>query len=182
MLARLTLKLAALPESGWPRFAAACAQEEPMPPPTLHAAAVAGVSVLATALGAALRSGSTTGGVLLHALAALLGYAGGALLVVQLTGRWVEVPRAREALVARFASGAALPVLLSGAINVLPLVPMAAVLGLAGAALSLWSGWVGASALLGLEDAARKRAALVPALLAGGPVVLAALVRLGLPA
>lgn len=153
-----------------------------MPPPVVHAAAAASISVLSTALGVSFRTGSTTGGVLVHALAALFGYAGGAVCAVLLADRWVEVPGERAKYVPRFASAAVLPLLLSGAINLLPLVPLAFVLGLAGAALSVWSGWVGASALLGLEGAARKRAALVPAALAAGPVILAAVVRMGLPA
>jgi hypothetical protein len=133
------------------------------------------------------------GGVVLQSLAALVGYVGGAASAVELSSQWVSAPdagpnaasksvaRGDSARVARFASGAVLPVVLSGSFNLIPLLPMSFALALAGAAASVHSGWVGASAMLALEGKPRKRAAMVPAGVAVGLVLLATLLRTVLP-
>src|SRR5687767_4908732 len=119
MLAKLTWKLAALPDQGWPRFAAAHAQAEPLPSPRKHVAGVALVSVLATGIGWLFVPGSTAGGNVVHMLAAFLGYVGGAALAVELTPRLVTAPSASPDTVSRYASGAVLPVAISGVFNVI---------------------------------------------------------------
>ena len=58
---------------------------------------------------------------------------------------------------------------------------MSFALALAGAVASVHSGWVGANAMLALEGQPRKRAAVVPAGLAVGLVLLATLARMVLP-
>jgi hypothetical protein len=186
MLAKLTWKLAALPEQAWPRFAAAHAQAEPLPSPHKHIAGVALVSVLGTGLGWMLVAGSTAGGAVLQMLAAFVGYVGGTVLAVELARRFVTARSASLGHdsnddVARFASGALLPVAVSGALNVIPLIPMSFALALAGAAASAHSGWIGASAMLALEGPARKRAAIIPAGVALGAVWLTTLIRWALP-
>jgi hypothetical protein len=181
MLAKLTWKLAALPEQAWPRFAAAHAQAEPLPSPHKHIAGAALVSVLGTGLGWMLVAGSTAGGAVLQMLAAFVGYVGGAVLAVELARRFVTARGATSEDVARFASGALLPVAVSGALNVIPLLPMSFVLALAGAAASAHSGWIGASAMLALEGPARKRAAIIPAGVALGAVWLTTFIRWALP-
>lgn len=181
VLAKLTVKLAALPEQAWPRFAAAYAQAEPLPSPLKHVTAAALVSVVATGLGWLIRSGTTASGAVLQMLAALVGYVGGAALAVELSPRLIQAPGATKDAVSRFASGAVLPVVLSGILNWIPLIPMNLVLALAGAAVSAQSGWIGASAMLALEGQARKRAAAVPAGLALGAVLLMSIVRMVLP-
>jgi hypothetical protein len=181
MLAKLTFRLAALPEQTWPRFAAAHAGAEPLPSPLKHVAAIALLSVAATGLGWAIKPGSTAGGAVLHMLTALVGYVGGAALAVELSPRLIEGGSGGAQDVSRYASGAVLPVALSGMLNVIPLLPMTLVLALAGAALSVQSGWVGASDMLALEGQSRQRAAAVPAGLAVSLVLLATFVRMGLP-
>jgi hypothetical protein len=177
MLAKLTWKLAALPEQAWPRFAAAHAQAEPLPSPRLHVAGAALVSVLGTGIGWIIRHHSTASGAVLQMLAAVVGYVGGAALAVELSPKLLTVPGATADDVSRFASGAVLPIVVSGVFNVIPFPLMNLVLACAGAAASVHSGWIGASAMLGLEGPARKRAAAVPAGLALGAVVLTTLIR-----
>ena len=123
------------------------------------------------------------GGVTLQSLAALVGYVGGAASAVELSSRWVPTPApdVEPGAVSRFASGAVLPVAVSGIFNLIPLLPMSFALVFAGAVASVHSGWVGASAMLALEGQARKRAAVVPAGLAVGLVLLATLARMVLP-
>jgi hypothetical protein len=181
MLAKLTWKLAALPEQAWPRFAAAHAQAEPLPSPLKHVAGVALVSVLATGIGWMIRPGSTASGAVLQMLAAVVGYVGGAALAVELAPRLVKAPGVSSDDLSRFASGAVLPVAVSGALNVIPLIPMNLVLALVGTAASAHSGWIGASAMLGLEGPARNRAAAIPAGVALGAVLLTTLIRMALP-
>jgi hypothetical protein len=158
-----------------------------------HAVGVSSVSVFATCIGSAFRPGATVGGVVLQSLAALVGYVGGAASAVELSSKWVSAPdvgpnaasdsraHGETARVARFASGAVLPVVVSGSFNLIPLLPMSFALALAGAAASVHSGWVGASAMLALEGQPRKRAAMVPAGMAVGLVLLATLLRTVLP-
>ena len=177
----LTLQLAAFPERGWPRVALAQATGDALPSPLRHATGVAMWSVVATAMGAALRPGASVGGVVLQALAAVVGYVGGGALAIELTSRWIAAPDAAPETVSRFAAGAVLPVVVSGTFNVIPLIPMSFVLALAGAAASAHSGWIGASALLALEGQPRKRAAAAPAGVAVGLVLLATLARTVLP-
>ena len=181
MLAELTLQLAAFPERAWSRFAVADAAGNALPSPLKHAVGASSVSVLATAIGWALRPGATVGGTVLHVLAALVGYAGGALLAVEASARWLNFTGADPASLARFASGAVLPVVVSGMVNVIPLLPMSFLLALAGAAASAHSGWIGASTMLALEGQPRRRAAAVPAGVAVGLVLLATLARTVLP-
>lgn len=181
MLAELTLQLTAFPERGWPRMAVAHATGEPLPSPLRHASSVASLSAVGTLLGMAVRPGATVGGVVLHAMAALLGYVGGAALAVELSTRWLSSADVAPEAASRFAAGAVLPVVVSGVFNLIPLIPMSFVLALAGAAASAHSGWVGASALLALEGEPRKRAAAIPAGVAVGLVLLANLARTVLP-
>lgn len=185
-MAELTLQLAAFPERAWSRFAVADAAGNALPSPLKHAMGASCVSVFATAIGWALRPGSTVGGIVLHVLAALIGYAGAALLAVEASARFVQpmatsFSGATSASVARFASGAVLPVVVSGMVNVIPLLPMSFLLALAGAAASAHSGWIGASTMLALEGQPRRRAAAVPAGVAVGLVLLATLARTVLP-
>lgn len=181
MLAKLTLKLAALPEQAWPRFAVAHRQQEGLPSPLQHVAAAAFVSVIATLIGGAARSGATSGGAILQGLIAVVGYVGGAALAVELGPHLGALARTPRADAARFASGAVLPVALSGVANAIPLFPLSFALALAGAASSAHSGWIGASAMLALEGQARFRAAAVPAGLAVSLVLLATTIRTVLP-
>jgi len=181
MLAKLTFRLAALPEQTWPRFAAAHGNAEPLPTPLQHVAGVGLLSVVATGLGWAIKPGTTASGIVLQMLVALVGYVGGAALAVEVSPRLITTRSGTAQDVSRFASGAVLPVALSGMLNVVPLMPMTIVLALAGAASSVQSGWVGASALLALEGQARKRAAIVPAGLAVSSVLIATFLRMGLP-
>lgn len=185
MLAKLTLRLLASPEQAWPHIAAAhsVARETPgsLPTPLQHAVAAGFISVFATGLGWMWRPGATSGGTVLQLLCATVGYVGGAALAVILTPRLVRAPGTESELVSRFASGAVLPISLSGIANVLPLPPLSLVLALAGMAASAQSAWIGASALLALEGKARTRAAAVPAGLAVSLVLLATFVRMALP-
>jgi hypothetical protein len=181
MLAKLTWRLAALPEQTWPRFAAAHGSAEPLPTPLKHVAGAGLISVVATGLGWAIKPGATAAGTVLQMLAALLGYVGGSALAVVLSPRLITSPSSDAHDVSRFASGAVLPIALSGILNVIPLLPMTIVLALAGTASSVQSGWVGASALLALEGQARKRAAAVPAGLAVSLVLFATFLRMELP-
>ncbi len=185
MLAKLTWRLAALPEQAWPRFVVAHAAPEgapgALPSPLQHAAAASFVSVLATGIGWAMRPGATSAGTVLQMLASTVGYLGGAALAVAVTPVLLKGTGAQRAALMRFASGAVLPLSLSGVVNVVPLPPLSLVLALAGTASSAHSGWVGASAMLALEGQARKKAAVVPAGLAVSLVLLATFVRMVLP-
>jgi hypothetical protein len=183
MLAKLTLRLAAMPEEAWPRFAVAHAEPGALPSPWKHAAAAALVSVFATGVGWTLRPDATSGGAVLQMLIAVLGYVGGTTLAVELTPKLLGGRGApSEDTEARFASGAVLPIALSGIVNLVPLPLLSFALALAGAASSAHSGWIGASAMLALEGQARKRAAIVPAGLAVSLVLLATFARMVLPA
>jgi hypothetical protein len=185
MLAKLTLRLLAFPEQAWPHLAAAhsVVPNAPgsLPTPLQHAVAAGFISVFATGLGWMLRPGATSGGTVLQMLGATIGYVGGAAFAVMLTPWMLRKTGAPSELISRFASGAVLPLSLSGIVNVLPLLPLSLVLALAGTAASAQSGWVGASALLALEGPARVRAAAVPAGLAVSLVLLATFVRMVLP-
>jgi hypothetical protein len=187
MLARLTFRLATLPEQAWPRFALAHSQRgnasdaEALPSPLKHVTAAGLLSVVATGLGWAIRAGSTSAGAVLQMLGAVVGYVGGGALAVLATPVFLKRADLEPSLLARYASGAVLPLSLSGLGNLIPLAPMSFALALAGAALSAHSGWVGASAMLALEGQARKRAAVVPAGLAVSLVLLATFVRTVLP-
>lgn len=185
MLAKLTLRLLASPEQAWPHFAAAhsVAPEAPgaLPTPLQHAVAAGFISVFATGFGWMLRPGATSGGTVLQMLSATVGYVGGAALAVLLTPQILRATGTPRDVISRFASGAVLPLSLSGVANVVPLPPLSLVLALAGTAASAQSGWVGASAFLALEGPARSRAAAVPAGLAVSLVLLATFVRMVLP-
>src|SRR4051812_37514928 len=159
MLASLTWRLAAQPEQGWSQYAASPAKEESLPTPLTHAAWAGLLSVVATGLGWALKPGTTAAGTVLHMLAALVGYVGGATLAVEASPKLISKPNGTAHDVSRFAAGATLPVALSGMLNVIPLMPLNLVLALAGTAWSVQSGLVGARALLALEGQARSRAA-----------------------
>lgn len=184
MLARLTWRLAALPEQAWPRFAVAHGVRsgpDALPSPLRHVAVAGFLSVLATGLGWATHHGATSGGTVLQMLVASLGYVGGGVLAVEVGPLLLGIPGITREMSARFASGAVLPLSLSGLVNIVPLPLLSLVLALAGAASSAHSGWVGASAMLALEGQARKRAAVVPAGLAVSLVLLATFVRMVLP-
>jgi hypothetical protein len=184
MLARLTWRLAALPEQTWPRFALAHGeQSDPgaLPSPLRHISAAGFVSVLATGVGWSIRPGATSAGVVLQMLVAVVGYVGGGALAVLLSPALLQRPSIEPELLARYASGAVLPLALCGLGNVIPMPLLSLALAFAGAASSVHSGWVGASAMLALEGQARKRAAIVPAGLAVSLVLLATFVRMVLP-
>jgi len=181
MLAELTVQLAAVPERAWPRFTALHAAPDALPHPLRHAACVSSISVLATGCGWVLRPGATSAGVVLHALAALVAYLGGAAVAIELSPVCIVAPDAAPQAISRFTSGAVLPVAVSGIGNLVPFLPMSFVLALAGAAASVHSGWIGASAMLALEGQPRKRAAAYPAGMAVGLVLLATLARTVLP-
>jgi hypothetical protein len=154
-----------------------------LPSPLKHIAAAGFISVLATGIGWAVRHGATSSGAVMQMAAAVVGYVGGGALAVELTPillrkRATGAPRE---LISRYASGAILPLCLSGVVNVIPLPLLSLVLALAGTASSVHSGWVGASAMLALEGQARQRAAIVPAGLAVSLVLLATFVRMVLP-
>jgi hypothetical protein len=180
MLAELTLRLAFMPERGWPRLAVAHASGEPLPSPLRHAVTAAFLSVIATGVGWSLKPGATYAGTVLQLLAALLGYVGGAALPVMLAPVMSGLGSS-SSTAARYASAAVLPVALSGLANMIPLLPLSFALALAGAALSAHSGWIGASAMLALEGQARKRAAAGPTGMAVGLVLTATFVRAVLP-
>lgn len=172
-----------MPEEAWPRFAVAHAEEGTLPSPLRHACAVALVSVFATGIGWALRPDATSGGAVLQLLAAVVGYVGGTALAIELAPKLLGGRgQPSEDTEARFASGAVLPIALSGIGNLVPLPMMSFVLALAGTAASAHSGWIGASAMLALEGQARKRAAIVPAGLAASLVLIATFVRMVMPA
>lgn len=181
MLAELTVQLAAHPERAWPRFSALHAAPEALPHPLRHAVCVSSLSVLATGCGSVLRPGATLAGVVLHALAAVVGYVGGAAVAIELSSVCIEAPDATPSAVSRFSSGAVLPVAASGIANMIPFLPIGFVLALLGAAASVHSGWIGASAMLALEGKPRRRAATYPAGVAVGLVLLAMLTRAVLP-
>jgi hypothetical protein len=181
MLAKLTLKLAAVPEETWARFTVAHMQAEPLPTPLKHVAMASLISAGATGLGSAIRPGATAAGVVLQLLAGVVGYVGGTALAVLATPSLLRSASTPPELAARFASGAVLPVALSGVLNIVPLFPLTFLLAIAGAASSVWSGWIGADAMLALEGEQRKRAALVPAVLAVSLVLLATVMRMVMP-
>lgn len=181
MLAKLTLRLAAVPEETWARFTVAHMQAEPLPSPLKHVAMASLFSALATGLGSAFRPGATAAGVVLQLLGGIVGYVGGSALAVLVTPLLFKSVTTPPELLARYASGAVLPIALSGVLNIVPLFPLTFLLALAGAASSGWSGWIGADAMLAFEGDKRKRAALVPAVLAVSLVLLATVVRMSLP-
>ncbi len=181
MLAKLTVKLAAAPEETWARFTVAHMQAEPLPTPLKHVAVASLLSAVATGLGAVIQPGATAAGVVLQLLGGVIGYVGGTSLAVLASPMLIKSATTPPELVARYASGAVLPVALSGVLNVVPLFPLIFLLALAGAALSVWSGWIGADAMLAFEGDQRKRAALVPAVLAVSLVLLATVMRMVMP-
>jgi len=177
VLGPLTAKLVVMPEAAWPRLTAACDANESLPAPLVHAASVAAVSVIATLVGAILIPGITVGLVIVHVLGAVGAYVGAAVISVTLAPRFVRAPATTEHLVGRFASAAVLPLVACGALNVIPIPVLSFVWALFGAALSAWSGFVGASALLGMEGTRRRDAAALIAALGIAPIVVATLLR-----
>lgn len=170
----------AVPEAGWPRLAAACEGKEALPPPIAHAAAVGASSVLATMIGSIFVAGATLTTVVAHTLAAAAGYFGAAAVATRLAPSFIKGSETARALGPRFASAAVLPIVASGLLNVVPIPGLGFVWTLAGAGLSAWSGWIGASALLGLEGPARRDAAVLTALLGALPPLIATGLRLAL--
>lgn len=178
-LGKLTLQLVLSPERAWPGLLAS--GERALPTPLRHAVTGGAASVLATGLGWSLRPGSTYAGTVLHMLAAVLGYVGAACAAVVIGPSLLGTGRA-SAEAARYASGAALPVVLSGVGNLIPLLSLCFALALAGAALSVRSAMIGAGAMFAApRGPARWRAAAVPTGLAVGSVVAATCVRAVLP-
>ncbi len=177
MLASLTWKLIVVPELAWPRLTAACDRGEALPSPIAHAAALGGASAAATLIGATLRAGATVGTVTIAVLAAIAGYVGSAALAVTAVPRLIEAPEAFQHLVSRFASAAALPVVASGVLNIIPLSVISVMAVAVSAALTFRSGSLGARDFLGMEGARRKRAATVTTVVATLPALLAALFR-----
>ena len=174
---KLTARLIALPELAWPRLAAACADEEPLPAPAAQIAAVASLSVVATLIGSALTPGRTAGQVVVHTVLAVVGYVGGGLLCAFGVPFVVRAPGAEDLRV-RFAAAAALPLVASGVFNIVPLVGLIFLWTLGGAALTARSAWVGASGLLGLEGDRRRHAAVTVTALGTLPIVATTLLRL----
>lgn len=177
MIVSLTARLVALPERGWPRLAAACDADEPLPSPLGHACFVAALPVVMTTIGAATVPGTTAGRVALAALAAVLGYVGAAVAAVTLAPRWVRPGPRAERLGPRFASAAALPLLASGVLNLVPLVGLGFLWLLAGAGATAWSAHVGASSLLGIEGDGRRRTAIVVPAIGAVPIALSTVLR-----
>jgi hypothetical protein len=148
-----------------------------LPAPALHAAAVGGISAIATLLGATLRTGSSVSSVIIATLIATAGYVGSAAAAVTFVPKLVEAPERFQALLPRFASAAVLPIVASGIINVVPLSIISVMAALAGAALTFRSGSLGARDFLGMEGAKRKRAATLTTLVSTLPALCAALLR-----
>ncbi len=177
MLASLTWKLIVIPELAWPRLTAACDRGEALPEPVLHAAAVGGVSVLSSMVGALLVPRTTVSGVIIATLIAIAGYVGSAGLAVYLVPRIVDAPEQFSSLLPRFASAASLPIVASGIINFIPLSIISVMAALAGSALTFRSGSLGARDFLGMEGARRKRAATLTTMVSTLPTLCAALLR-----
>jgi hypothetical protein len=177
LLASLTWKLIVVPELAWPRLTAACDRGEALPSPIAHVASIGGMSAVATLLGSALRAGSTVGSVTIAVLAAIAGYVGSATLAVSLVPRLIEAPEAFKHLVSRFASAAALPMVASGLVNVIPLSVISVMAVAVSSALTFRSGSLGARDFLGMEGARRKRAATVTTVVSTLPALIAALFR-----
>ena len=143
-----------------------------------HAAGVATISVLATALGATMATGANVASVLLAMLLGIVAYVGAAAAAVTFGPKVVSAPGRTGAELARFASAAILPLAVSGIFNVVPFAPLGLVCGLLGAALTAWSAHVGASAMLGLEGPARRSAAAAVTAVGLAPVLLGSLLRI----
>ncbi len=178
MIVGLTARLIALPEMGWPRLAAALDGGEALPSPAAHAAAVAGLAVVATFVGASIEAGASVGSVVIEGLTAVAGYVGAAVLVTAIPPASIGLPPADRDRVARLGSAAALPVLASGIFDVIPMTGLAIAWTLLGAAATGWSGWLGASALLGIEGGERRKAAATVTIVATAPILLATLFRI----
>ncbi len=180
VIATLTAKLVAVPEAAWPRLTAACDQREALPSPIAHASVVGAGSILATMIGAAIAPGRSLVTVLASGVAAAAGYLGAAAVAVMVVPRVLEIPETVRPLGPRFASAAVLPIVASGLFNVVPIPGLGFVWTVVGAALAAWSGWIGASALLGLEGPARRKAAVLTAALGALPPLVASGLRLAL--
>lgn len=163
-----------MPRRAWPRLAAACADGERLPAPIAHAASVAAISIVATTIGGALTANASVARVVLHTLVAFAGYFGGASIAVSLAPIALRSTSGDRA--ARFASAASLPLLASGALACIPDARLALLWTAAGALGAAWSGFVGARALLGLEDGRRLGAA-IWSLSAAVPIAIAHLFR-----
>ena len=124
-------------------FGGCSSEGESLPTPLRHAAWAGLLSVVATGLGWALKPGTTAAGTVLHMLAALVGYVGGATMAVEASPKLISNPNGNAQDVSRFAVGAALPVALSGMLNVIPLMPLTFVLALAGSGMErpIRMGW-----------------------------------------
>ena len=174
MLVSLTCKLIAIPEHAWPRLTAACDRAEPLPPPMLHAAALAAGSVFLTLLGQLVDTGAGAGQVTLAVLSAVAGYVGGGAAAVSLTPKLVQAASGFESYVPRYASAASLPAVASGAVNLVPLPALSLLAAVGGSILTFRSASLGARDFLGLEGKRRQRATGVVTLLATTPVLLGA--------
>lgn len=176
MLVPLTLRLIAIPEYGWPRLSAACDRMEPMPTPLNHAVAVALIAVVATFAGSLISPERSFGEALLATLVAALGYTGAAVGAVIFASTRIHSSPRLQPYVGRFASAAALPLLASGVLNIVPLGPLSVVGAIGGAVMTYTSALIGARDLLGLEDKPRQDAAVQIALFAGAPVFVCTLI------
>ncbi len=143
-----------------------------------HAAGVAAISVVATTIGAAFVSRTTVASVVLVMLLAIVAYVGAAAAAVTFGPKVLSAPGRSDAELARFASAAILPLVVSGLFNVVPFALLGLAVGLLGAALTAWSAHVGASAMLGLEGPARRGAAAAITAVGLAPVLLGSLLRI----
>ena len=159
MIIELTARLLARPERAWAGLVADGREEGDLPSPAAHAATLAGLSVIATFVGASLEPGRSVGGVVVDGLTAIVGYVGAvALAVVLLPRALARAAPVDPAAAARFGSASILPLASSGVLNVLPLWGPTLALTLLGTVLTARSAWIGAHSLLGWSGGARWRA------------------------
>lgn len=176
MLVPLTMRLIAVPEYGWPRLSAACDRGEPLPAPLTHALTVAGVAVAATLLGSLVNPSRSFDATMLATVVAAIGYITAAVGSVQVAAPRIQASPRLQQYTDRFASAACLPVLASGAVNIIPLGFLGLVAAIAGILMTYLSAHVGARDLLGLEDSPRREAALLVTVVSAAPTIACAAV------
>lgn len=160
-----------MPERAWSDVSAACKSEDGLPPPVVLGGCAALLSVLASAVGAALLPNASVSRVVVWTLAAMAGYFGSVAASLSVPAERLGVSPEQADLVPRFAASAALPLAASGCFNFVPFLGLTFVWTIASSALTARSAWVGANEFLRLEGDARMRAALTVATHALVPVL-----------
>ena len=147
-------------------------EQDELPSPAVHPAAVGGVSALFAALVSSFHPGSDLAYVVRHTLAAISSCVGAAAAAVWLVPNLFSSTEAQRDLLARYASVSSLPLAAGGIASVLPHVLLSMLAIAALGCIAYRSGSFGAAVFLNLEGDKGTRIAAATALISTLPGLL----------